>query len=403
MERVYTPILQNHLESHDQMIFLSGPRQSGKTTLTQEAKKWTNAFQYLNWDILEDREQIVGGLREILKELEAKTGLGMPKPILALDEIHKFKNWKNFLKGIFDKYKNDLNLLVTGSARLNIYKKGQDSLMGRYFLYRVHPFSIAEVLTPTVEDYDIRPPKKCDPSTMEALFEFGGFPEPFIKQDMKFFKKWQILRRQQLFREDVKDLSKVYESDLMEVLSSLLKHQAGQLLNYSNLANKIRVSDVTIRKWISILENLFYCFKVKPWHKNVARSLIKEPKIYLWDWSTIEDRGSKIENFVASHLLKAINFWTDTGLGDYGLFYLRDTQKREVDFLITKENKPWILVEVKSSPKDSLSPNLKIFQEQIKAPYAFQIAFDMDYIDYDFRDLKDPKILPVSTFLSQLI
>lgn len=403
MKRIYESILKNHLASYNQMIFLSGPRQSGKTTLAREAKEWTSFFKYLNWDILEDRKQIVEGLRNVLIEFEAKSLSGMPKPILALDEIHKFKNWKNFLKGIYDQYKDTINLLVTGSARLNIYKKGQDSLMGRYFLYRLHPFSVAEVLSPTAEDFDIRTPKKVDRSLMDALFEFGGFPEPFIKQDKRFFRQWQILREQQFFNEDIRDLSKVNEMDLMEVLASLLKHQAGQLVNYSNLAKKTRVSDVTIRKWISILKNLYYCFTIKPWHKNVTRSLIKEPKIYLWDWSSIPDQGSKVENFIASHLLKAVHFWVDTGLGTYDLFYLRDTQKKEVDFLITKENKPWILIEVKTSQNDSLSPNLKYFQEQIKAPYAFQLAFDMDYVEYDFRDLKTPKILPASTFLSQLI
>jgi uncharacterized protein len=403
MKRIYESVLKKHLKSYDQMLFLSGPRRSGKTTLALEAKEWTSFFKYLNWDILKDREQIVEGLGGILTEFSAKSVPGMAKPILALDEVHKFKNWKNFLKGIFDQYKDTVNTLVTGSARLNIYKKGQDSLMGRYFLYRIHPFSVAEIVSPTVEDFDIRSPKKIDPSTMEALFEFGGFPEPFIKQDKRFFRQWQILRQQQLFNEDIQDLSKVYEIDLMEVLSSLIKHQAGELLNYSNLAKKTRVSDVTIRKWISILENLYFCFKVKPWHKNVTRSLIKEPKIYLWDWSSIEDQGNKVENFVASHLLKAVNFWMDTGLGNYDLYYLRDTQKKEVDFLMTKENKPWILIEVKTSQKDSLNPNLKYFQEQIKAPYAFQIAYDMEYLDYDFRELKSPKILPISTFLSQLI
>jgi len=403
MKRIYESVLKKHLKSYDQMLFLSGPRRSGKTTLALEAKEWTSFFKYLNWDILKDREQIVEGLGGILTEFSAKSVPGMAKPILALDEVHKFKNWKNFLKGIFDQYKDTVNTLVTGSARLNIYKKGQDSLMGRYFLYRIHPFSVAEIVSPTVEDFYIRSPKKIDPSTMEALFEFGGFPEPFIKQDKRFFRQWQILRQQQLFNEDIQDLSKVYEIDLMEVLSSLIKHQAGELLNYSNLAKKTRVSDVTIRKWISILENLYFCFKVKPWHKNVTRSLIKEPKIYLWDWSSIEDQGNKVENFVASHLLKAVNFWMDTGLGNYDLYYLRDTQKKEVDFLMTKENKPWILIEVKTSQKDSLNPNLKYFQKQIKAPYAFQIAYDMEYLDYDFRELKSPKILPISTFLSQLI
>lgn len=275
--------------------------------------------------------------------------------------------------------------------------------MGRYFLYRVHPFSIGEILSPVVGKSEIKNPKKLDQDTINALLEFGGFPETFIKQDKQFFNKWQNLRHQQFFMENIKDLSNVHEIGLMEVLASLLKQQSGQLLNYSNLSKKVRVSDVTIRKWISVLEELHYCFKIKPWHKNITRSLIKDPKLYLWDWSKIDDRGSKIENFVASHLLKAVHFWTDTGLGHYDLFYVRDIDKREVDFLVTKENEPWLLIEAKTGNTRSLNPNLKYFQEQIKAPFAFQIAFDLDYVDFDFRELKTPKIVPMSTFLSQLI
>lgn len=402
MERIYEQILKKHLASWNQMAFVSGPRQAGKTTLAKNAKNWTPLFLYFNWDTNDDRTQILQGPRAILAEFDTRS-LSDTKPILALDEIHKFKNWKNYLKGIYDAHKDELNILVTGSARLNIYKQGQDSLMGRYFLYRVHPFSIAEILTPTIIDSEIRPPKKLDKSTINALFEFGGFPEPFIRQDKQFFNIWQNLRTQQLFMEDLQDLTKIHEINLMEVLASLLKYQSGQLLNYTNLSKKVRVSDVTIRKWINVLEELHYCFKIKPWHKNITRSLIKDPKVYLWDWSKIDDIGSKVENFVASHLLKAVHFWTDTGLGQYDLFYLRDIDKHEVDFLVTKQNQPWLLIEVKTSQKDSLNPNLKYFQEQTKAPYAFQIAFDMDYVDFDFRDLKTPKILPMATFLSQLI
>lgn len=402
MKRIYEEVLKDHLASCSQMAFMSGPRQCGKTTIVKNAKSWTPLFLYFNWDDNDHRMQILQGPRAILAEFDTRA-LSDAKPILALDEIHKFKNWKNYLKGIYDAHKDELSILVTGSARLNIYKQGQDSLMGRYFLYRVHPFSIAEVLTPSISDSEIRPPRKLDRETINALFEFGGFPEPFIRQNKQFFNKWQNLRLQQLFMEDIKDLSNIHEIGLMEVLASFLKHQSGQLLNYSNLSKKVRVSDVTIRKWVSVLEELHYCFKIKPWHKNITRSLIKDPKVYLWDWSKIDDIGSKVENFVASHLLKAVHFWTDTGLGQYELFYVRDIDKREVDFLVTKENEPWLLIEVKNSQKDSLNPNLKYFQEQTKAPYAFQVAFDMDYVDFDFRDMKTPKILPVSTFLSQLI
>lgn len=401
MKRIYESILKDHLTSWDQMVFMSGPRQAGKTTLVKNVEQWNSVFKYYNWDKLKDREQILNNSEDVISELESRAISGQ-KPILAFDEIHKYKNWKNYIKGIYDSNKEFLSILVTGSARLNIYKQGQDSLMGRYFLYRIHPFSVGEILDAAYEDQEVRAPKKVSRELMDALFEFGGFPDPFIKQDKRFFNKWHHLRNQQLFREDLKDISRIYDISLMEVLAVLLRDQSGQLLNYTSLSKKVRVSDVTIRKWISVLEELHYCFRIKPWHKNITRSLIKDPKIYLWDWSKIEDIGSKVENLVASHLLKAVHFWTDTGLGVYELYYLRDIDKREVDFLITKNHNPFILIEVKRSEKSSLSSNLIYFQEQIKASYALQLAYDMDYVDIDFRDLKSPKIFPVSTFLSQL-
>lgn len=164
----------------------------------------------------------------------------------------------------------------------------------------------------------------------------------------------------------------------------------------------MRVQDTTIRRWIKILEKLYYCFKVKPWSKNITRSLLKEPKLYLWDWSKVEDRGAKIENFVAAHLHKAVHYCTDTGIGKYELYFLRDKEKYEVDFMITENGNPWMLIEVKYSSNDSLSKSLYHFSDQIKPRYTFQIAYDMPYTDYDFRELDKPKIIPMITFLSQL-
>lgn len=405
MKRIYEEIVEEHFLNYDQMIFLSGPRQAGKTTISRQVSELSPFFRYYNWDNLKDRALILNGPDELISEFDTR-GMSKPKPILALDEIHKYGNWKIYLKGIYDYKKEEISILVTGSARLNLYKQGQDSLMGRYFLYRIHPLSIAELLRQDIKKRsasEISEPQKIGKKDLKALFEFGGFPEPFLRQDKQFFNRWQKLRHQQLFNEDLRDLSQVHEVGLMEVLATMIKNQSGQILSYSNLAGKVRVSDVTIRRWISILKELYYCFTIRPWSNNISRSLIKEPIIYLWDWSKIEDPGSKIQNFVASHLLKAVHFWTDIGLGDYDLYYLRDKDKREVDFLIVKDNKPWILIEVKASEKKSLSKNLLYFQEQVQAAYVLQLAFDLDYIDYDFRDIKKPKIFPVSTFLSQLI
>ena len=169
------------------------------------------------------------------------------------------------------------------------------------------------------------------------------------------------------------------------------------------LAAKIKVSAPTLTRWMELLKNLYFCFTIQPWSKNLSRSLIKEPKVYLWNWALIEDMGARLENFVASHLYKAVQFWTDRGLGDYGLYYLRDKDKREVDFLVTKDRKPWFLVEAKASGNQGISRWLYYYQEKLKVPHAFQIGFDLPYVNQNCFEMKDPVIVPAKTFLSQLI
>ena len=165
----------------------------------------------------------------------------------------------------------------------------------------------------------------------------------------------------------------------------------------------MNVSVDTIRRWIKTLQSFFYCFSIQPWSKNIPRSLLKEPKIYLWDWINVEDKGSLLENLVASHLLKAAHFWTDRGLGQYDLWFIRDKEKREVDFLVTRDKKPWFLVEVKSSSHGGINKNLIYFQEKIKAKHAFQVVFDMEYIQKDCFQHSSPVIVPAQTFLTQLV
>ena len=189
----------------------------------------------------------------------------------------------------------------------------------------------------------------------------------------------------------------------MEILAVLLKNQTGSLTNFSNLAQKVRVSLPTIQRWIHVFESLYFCFTIPPWSKNIPRSLLKEPKIYLWDWSQVEGKGERFENFIASHLLKATHFWTDSGFGNFGLYFLRTKEKKEVDFLVTKDDKPWLMVEAKSSGADSLSPTLLYFQQQLDVPHILQVAMDLPYVEKDCFSLTKPTIVPAKTFLSQLI
>lgn len=402
IKRIYSSVIKEHLRNNQQMIFLSGPRQAGKTTISLMAKEFTSQLSYLNWDNLDHRKIIMEGVGSVA-EFIGLDKLGKDVPVIVFDEIHKYGKWKTFLKGFFDTYRNRVKIIVTGSSRLDIYKKGGDSLMGRYFPYRLHQLSLAELGRVKLTGKEINPPLKISENNFKKLLKYGGFPEPFIKGDIKFLNRWKMLRQEQLIREDIRDLSRIQEMGQIEILAEMLKNQSGQMVNYSNIAGRVNVSSVTVRRWIETLQSLFYCFTIKPWSKNVPRSLIKEPKIYLWDWINVDNEGSRMENLVASHLLKAINFWTDCGFGQYAIWFLRDKEKREVDFLVSKDKKPWFLVEVKLSSKKGISKNLFYFQNKIGAKHAFQVVFDMNYVDSNCFSHTKPIIVPARTFLSQLV
>lgn len=404
LKRIYELVIEEHFQKNRQMLFLVGPRQVGKTTTSMDIAVPKPIHFYLNWDVQEDRKTILQGPDAVAKALDLEMNkLGSGISFIVFDELHKYRKWKTFLKGFFDKYSKKVQILVTGSARLDIYKRGGDSLMGRYFFYRLHPLSVSELLLPPLQATEIHPPRKISDLEFKALYEFGGFPEPFLKQDSFFYSRWKRLRMQQLFHEDMRDLTKIQDFSQMEILAELLKAQSGKLTTYASLANKVNVSQDTVKRWIQVLNSFYYCFTLQPWTKNITRSLIKEPKVFLWDWSLVEEEGPRIENLIASHLLKAVHYWTDRGLGEYDLYYLRDKEKREVDFLVSKNKKAWFIVEVKSSQNSGLSKSLYYYKELTQARHAFQVVFDMDYVDADCFAETDPVIVPAKTFLSQLI
>ena len=403
MKRIYELLMEEHLAKERQMLFLVGPRQVGKTTTSLDVSLPMPEHYYLNWDIQADKLLIMQGADAVAIAMGFNK-LKETLPIVVFDELHKYRKWKNFLKGFFDKYSKEFQIIVTGSARLDVYKAGGDSLMGRYFLYRLHPVSVAEIIQPILRETEIAPKsKKIADEEFQALYQFGGFPEPFLKRSNQFSTRWKKLRLQQLFAEDIRDLTKIQEVSEIEILAQLLSQQVGQLMSYSSLANKVNVSIDTIKRWIETLKSFYYCFSLQPWTKNISRSLLKEPKIYLWDWSLIDDQGARVENFIASHLLKAIHFWTDRGLGEYKLHFLRDKEKREVDFLVSRNGNPWFLVEVKNSNNGGISKSLFHYQALTKALHAFQVVFDMDYEEGDCFSSSRPIIVSAKTFLSQLI
>jgi hypothetical protein len=402
LKRIYEAVIDEHLAENRQMLFLVGPRQVGKTTTSLEVSEPYKHHFYFNWDIQSDRIKIVEGPNAIAEMMQLDT-LRKNIPVVVFDELHKYGKWKTFLKGFFDKYSKRVHIIVTGSARLDIYKAGGDSLMGRYFPYRLHPLSVAEIVDPTLKKAEISNPKKISDEKFSNLLTFGGFPEPFLKQSLQFYTRWKRTRTQQLFEEDLRDLTKIQELGQIQILAEVLKQQVGKLTSYTELAKKVNVSIDTIRRWLEILKSFFYCYTLQPWSNNVTRSLLKEPKVYLWDWSCTTDPGARAENFIASHLLKAVHFWTDRGWGEYGLYYLRDKEKREVDFLIAKDGKPWFLVEVKKSSNGSPSKSLFYFQEMLGVEFAVQVALEMDYVNRSCFESSRPLIVPARTFLSQLV
>jgi len=396
MERKYEHLLIDHFSQNNQMAFVAGPRQVGKTT---SCLSFTERPNYFNWDIEDHRSLILNGPTAVANTIGA-----VKSKTIVFDELHKYPEWKNFLKGFYDTFvQKRLHIIVTGSSRLDVYRKGADSLMGRYFLYRMHPLSVGEISNVNLQNAEIASPGEISQRQFMTLLRFGGFPEPYIKCNIRFYNRWKLMRLKLLFREDRRESTLVLEIGQVEVLAELLRHQTGQLINFASLARKIRASEESIRRWISVLASLYFCFQIRPWSKNISRSIIKNPKIYLTDWSLVDDPGARHENFVACHLQKAVNWWQDLGYGTYDLYYLRTKDKREVDFLVTRNGKPWFIVEVKSSSHKRLSRNLEYFQTRTGAPHAFEVVMDKPFESVNCFEYDYPVRVPAVTFLSQLV
>ncbi len=379
------------------MAFVTGPRQVGKTTT---CRALTSA--YLNWDNQDDRRVLLAGPGAVAARI-GLTELHAEPLTCTFDELHKYRRWRTLLKGFFDTYGERVRPIVTGSSHLDVFRRGGESLMGRYLHYRMHPLSVAELARQEVPRQPTRKPKRIAEQKFQALLEHGGYPEPFLKRSRRFSNRWRDLRAAQMLREDVRDLTLIQQLGQVEHLGRLLAERSGQALVLSNLAGEVQVSVDTARRWVGALCSLHWGFLVRPFWRNVAKALRKEPKWYLRDWSTCPDLGARAETFVACHLLKATEGWHDLGLGAFELRYLRDKQKREVDFLVVRDRKPWFLVEVKASDR-TLSPSLAHFQGQTGASHALQVVLDMPYVDADcFGQGHAPIVVPARTFLSQLL
>jgi predicted AAA+ superfamily ATPase len=397
--RVYDTIFKQHIDSNRQMLWVVGARQVGKTECCRLL-----GSNYLNWDNLDDRGIILQGPQSVASHIGLHI-LTDATRVVVFDEIHKWSKWQIFLKGFFDTYGDNVRIIVTGSSRLDIHRKGGDSLMGRYFLYRMYPFTVGEIAHPHYRESSaiINEPECITDDDFNALYEHGGFPEPYLKRTMQFTRRWSTLRANQLLRDDIRETTKIQEVAQVEILAQLLADRSGAQLNFSSLANDMKVSSDTISRWIDTLVNLHLGFIIRPWFTNIANSLKKEPKWYHNDWALLKDQGSKIETVIACHLRKSVDLWNDLGAGEFGLWYLRDKQQHEVDFIVTRDNRPWFLIEVKKS-ETKLSPMLAYFQEKTKAEYAFQVVYDLPFVNVNcFGDNHTPVVVPARTFLSQLM
>jgi uncharacterized protein len=371
----------------DKMVFLSGPRQVGKTTL---AKAFLQREEdvYLNWDQREERKRI----------LESRWPA--TRCTVVLDELHKYKRWKNWIKGEFDAHGGRVRFLITGSARLDIYRRGGDSLQGRYHAHRLHGFSVGELLHTRKglqAGVELEFPETWDRETLSLLMKFGPFPEPFLKQDERTLRRWRKERLDRFFREDVRELENVRDMSLMEMLADLLQSRAGSLLSLQSLREDLEVSHRAVSHWMEILDRLYFCYRISPFTHKAVRALKKASKLYLWDWSSVPDEGPRFENLVAGHLLKMKHALEDQEGYRVGLHYLRDADKREVDFLMTLEKKPWFAVECKVK-SDTSSPSLRYFAERMGIPYLYQVHMEGkdDVFDGGVR------IMPAAKFLAAL-
>ena len=336
MKRYLNVDIKDALEK--KIAIITGPRQCGKTTL---AKQLYKDFDYFNYDAVEDRLA--------LKEKSWDRN----KPLLILDELHKMKEWKRWLKGVYDKEGIHPKILVTGSAKLNTYKKVGDSLAGRYFQYRLYPLDLKEVAK-----FDV---SMSAEEAFNRLWHCGGFPEPFLEGSESYYKRWRRSHLDIILRQDLIDIQVIRDIQAIETLVHLLKTRVGAGVSYSNLARDLERDVNTIKRWLILLENLYVIFRITPYHKNIARSLLKEPKYYFYDIAQVEgNEGARLENLVALSLLKELHFMEDTLGATTQLNYLRTKDGKEIDFIVSIENKPSYLVEVKLSDENP-APGFQYF------------------------------------------
>jgi len=375
----------------EKMVFLAGPRQVGKTTLAKQILSTARDGIYLNWDNREER-----------REIRAARWPGT-RSLVVLDELHKWRTWKSWIKGEYDKHREHLRFLITGSARMDVYRRGGDSLQGRYHHYRLHPFSCVEMSrgkgrNDLVPEQELPISSRGSREQVDTLMRFGGFPEPLLRQSARTLRRWQKERIERFFREDVRDLEAVRDLSSLQILADLIPERVGSPLSLNALRKDLEVSHRAVTHWVTILERLYYVFRLRPYDAKQVKTLRKMPKTYLWDSSLVPDTGPRFENLVALHLLKLCHYLEDRDGYKTTLLYLRDRAGREIDFLVTVDQRPWFAVEAKTSDTN-IDPSLRYFRDRLHIPWVYQVVLKgkRDFVEDGVR------CLPAHRFMNGLV
>ena len=342
MRRLQKKLILDDLSK--KMVFISGPRQVGKTWLAKEVLPEYQNPVYLNFDSEEDRDIIIN------RSWLPKTDL------LVFDELHKMDKWKNYLKGVYDTKDNKMHILVTGSARLEIFRQSGDSLTGRFFRHRLLPFSPAELKgKKTFGDID-------------RLINRGGFPEPLLVDEDVDARRWRNQYIDGLIRTDILDFEKIHDFKAIQMVLTLLRSRVGSPVSYMSIAQDVGIAPNTVKKYIEIFESLYIIFRVTPYSKNIARSILKEPKIYFFDTGLVSgDEGARFENFIALNLLKHCYGLQDYEGRSFELYYLRTKEKKEIDFCLVEDDMPVKIIEVKNNTS-TLSKTIVHFNRKYGIP-----------------------------------
>ncbi len=343
------------LDLQKKMVFIGGPRQVGKTTLARQLLADAGQGRYFNWDYDEDR-------RALLQKRWSREDA-----LLVFDELHKYPRWKSWVKGLYDVAGEVHRILVTGSARLDVYRQGGDSLMGRYHYWRLHPFTLDE----NPLGIDTR-------EAFQRLMTVGGFPEPFLTNDLRESRRWRKERFDRVLQEDIRDLESIKNIQQLRLFLDLLRTRVGGMVVLSNLAGDIQVAPQTAKAWLEALERMYVLFRVLPYSHNIARALVKPPKVYFFDNGDVGGgEGPRFENLIATTLLKRLHYLEDYGGHRCELRYIRDKEGREVDFAILKDDVLEELLEVKLGDEE-LSPALRYYNERLRPVRATQLVATLD-------------------------